>query len=150
MHADCGFGSPEELVLFGPTVQVEIGFDPQYQPETQARPKLPPTVHPALVDTGATISCIDSGVAASLQLPVVDRQRIAGAHGTGEVNMHLAQIWVPGLEVTTYGRFAGVHLRAGGQHHVALMGRTFLRNVNMNYDGISGAVTLTSPSQASS
>ena len=149
MPADCGFGSPEELVLFGPTVHVEIGFDPQYRPETEARPNLPQTPHSALIDTGAIISCIDSDLAASLQLPVVDRQRLAGAHGTGEVNMHLAQIWAPDLGIATYGRFAGVHLRAG-QRHVALLGRTFLRNVSMIYDGTTGAVTLAPPGQASS
>ena len=58
--------------------------------------------------------------------------------------MHLAQVAVPALGVTIYGAFAGVHLAAGGQTHLALIGRTFLRNFRMVYEGKTGTVTLTS------
>ena len=94
------------------------------------------------MDTGAIESCIDSALASTLNLPIVDRQPVAGAHGSGEVNTHLAQIYVPALGVTVYGAFAGVHLTAGGQPHYALIGRTFLRNFTMVYKGRTGAVTL--------
>lgn len=56
--------------------------------------------------------------------------------------MHLAQIYVPALQFTVYGSFAGVHLVAGGQIHQALIGRTFLQHVRMVYDGQSGKVTI--------
>ena len=42
------------------------------------------------------------------------------------------------------GRFAGVHLRAGGQPHFALIGRTFLEDFTMRYEGKTGMVTLSS------
>ena len=67
------------------------------------------------MDTGAAASCIDSILANTLKLPVVDQQDVAGSHGKGEVNMHLAQIHVPDVDFTVYGEFAGVHLLAGGQ-----------------------------------
>jgi predicted aspartyl protease len=98
----------------------------------------------ALVDTGAGESCIDSALAAQLNLPIVDRRLISGAGGTHEVNMHLAQVAVPSLGVTIYGAFAGVHLAAGGQTHFALIGRTFLQNFTMLYEGKTGTVVLSS------
>ncbi|HKV43592.1 MAG TPA: retroviral-like aspartic protease family protein [bacterium] len=96
----------------------------------------------ALVDTGASECCIDSLLATQLNLPVVDRRKVSGAHGAQEVNMHLAQVHVPTLSFTMYGVFAGVHLAAGGQVHRALIGRTFLRHFTMSYEGRTGTVTL--------
>lgn len=145
--ADCGFSDDAEsgsslLSRFGPTLGVRIGFDPAFRPAGQAPPALPADQLPALVDTGAAQSCIDNDLALVRHLPVVDRQEIAGAHGSAEVNMYLGQIRVPSLQVTIYGRFAGVALRAGGQAHFALIGRTFLRYFAMTYDGRTGIVTL--------
>ena len=96
----------------------------------------------ALVDTGATESCIDSLLAAQLNLPIVDRRQIGGVGGAQLVNVHLAQVYVPTLSQTIYGAFAAVHLAAGGQAHQALVGRTFLQNVTMIYEGRTGTVTI--------
>jgi hypothetical protein len=67
---------------------------------------------------------------------------VSGVHGSIEINMHLAQVRIPSLGWTIYGTFAGVHMQAGGQPHLALIGRTFLRNYTMIYDGKTGKVTL--------
>jgi hypothetical protein len=75
-------------------------------------------------------------------LPVIDRRSVSGVHGAGEVNMHLAHIHIPMLNFTLYGAFAGVALQAGGQQHHALIGRTFLRNFTMIYEGRTGTVTI--------
>ena len=142
-EADCGFKSrPDVLVLHGPTIRIQIGFDLGYHVGDKRAPDLPPDMRYALVDTGASESCIDSSLAIELDLPVVDRRSVSGSHGAQEVNFHLAQIYVPDLDHAIIGRFAGVHLAAGGQPHSALMGRTFLRNVTMIYEGRTGAVTL--------
>ena len=77
-----------------------------------------------------------------LNLPIVDRGDIAGAHGAGAVDFHLAQIYVPSLRWTVFSQFAGVHLIAGGQPHYALIGRDFLQNFTMTYKGLTGVVTL--------
>ena len=140
---NCGFDSPHELALYGPTLIVEIGFDANYRSTDSSKPELPSSPLPALVDTGAGESCIDSELAATLNLPIVNRREIAGAGGVTEVNVHLAQIYVPELAWTIYGRFSGVHLAAGGQWHYALIGRTFLRHFNMHYAGPTGVVILT-------
>jgi len=144
----CGFdsgpaGSGQDLlVLHGPTLGVDIGFDPSFQPVGTAIPVPAVKAVPALVDTGATISCIDTVLATSLNLPIVDRQKISGASGIKEADMYLAQIHVSALSITIYGSFAGVDLRAGGQVHQALIGRTFLQRFTMIYEGTTGTVTL--------
>lgn len=103
---------------------------------------MPIDLLPALVDTGASESCIDSALAAKLNLPIVNRRDIAGAHGSGAVDFHLAQIYVPSLHWTIFSQFVGVHLIAGGQIHSALIGRNFLQNFTMIYEGPTGVVTL--------
>ena len=77
-----------------------------------------------------------------LKLPIIRRQWVTGVHGPGDLNMHLARIHVPDLQWTLFGEFAGVHLAAGGQPHAALLGRSFLQNFTMTYDGRKGTVTL--------
>jgi hypothetical protein len=150
---ECGFADGpggvlgcDLLINKGPTLDVNFGFDPAYNPTAvNPPPTLPISGLPALVDSGATDSCIDKLLAAQLKLPVVDRQRIAGVHGAREVNMHLAQIHVPALDVTLCGKFAGVDLIAGGMIHHALIGRTFLRHFTMTYSGTTGRVVLSRP-----
>jgi predicted aspartyl protease len=146
----CGFDSgpagngADLLELYGPTLVVDIGFDQAWRPDVTTNPNLTGTGLQALVDTGATESCIDQMLAAALGLPVVDRRQVAGSSGQHEVNMYLAQIHVPALHFTVHGMFAGVALQAGGQAHVALMGRTFLRRFELHYEGHTGTVRLTS------
>ena len=130
------------LALFGPTIDVNIGLDAEYKPGVPGRPDLPDHIWPALVDTGAAISCIASAVAIDLGLPVVDRKDIAGAHGAHPLNVHVGQIYVPILERTLHGVFHGVHLRSGGSPHAALVGRDFLRHFTMVYEGRTGLVTI--------
>jgi hypothetical protein len=66
----------------------------------------------------------------------------SGAHGAKEVNVHLAHINIPALFYTLYGAFCAVDLQAGDQMHQALIGRTFLQNFTMTYEGRSGTVVL--------
>jgi hypothetical protein len=118
----CGFDDSagvlgcDLLVAHGPTLLVRIGFDAVYDPTIpHVLPNLPQNILPALVDTGALESCIDSALAMNLNLPVVDRRMVSGAHGAKEVNVHLAQIHIPALGFTQYGAFCAVDLQAGGQ-----------------------------------
>jgi predicted aspartyl protease len=140
------FGPPgrEQIRTLGPSLLVQIGLDMTYDPG--AVPLRPPTLPQpslwALVDTGASECCIDSGLAMQLNLPIIDQRPISGVHGSGRVNVHLAQIHAPSLGFTIYGAFCGVNLVAGGQAHYALIGRTFLRYFTMVYDGRTGTVTL--------
>lgn len=131
------------MVSLGPTLLVDIGFDPKY---VAASGVPPPSAAIkgiwALVDTGATECCIDGDLAKELALPVIDRRHIAGIGGKKEVNIHLAQVFVPALMFTVNGAFAAVDLAAGGQQHKALIGRTFLRYFTMIYSGSTGDVEI--------
>jgi hypothetical protein len=145
----CGFEQTEQvsgselLVTWGPTLFVDIGFDPNYRPENLIQlPIAGIRGVKALVDTGALASCIDSMLATQLRLPIVDRMQISGVGGAQVVNVHLAQVHVPTLNFTAYGVFAAVHLAAGGQSHQALIGRTFLQNFTMVYEGRTGTVEI--------
>jgi hypothetical protein len=77
-----------------------------------------------------------------LNLPIVDRRRVSGVHGAGDVNVHLAHVHIPNLGYTIYGPFCAVDLVAGGQAHHALIGRTFLQAFTMIYEGRTGTVTI--------
>ncbi len=149
---ECGFrdheGIPARdlLVTYGPTLQVDIGFDPDYDSSQPQRLPLSALRQVrALIDTGATISCIDRTLAAKLALPVVDRQNFGGIGGLYLTEMHSAQSHVPTLNFTVHGLFAGVDLLGGGQQHVALIGRTFLQSMRMIYEGPTGRVILGLP-----
>jgi len=134
------------LIRLGPTLKVDIGFDPNYDGRSpQKLPTLPMRDVWALIDTGATDCCIDSDLAMQLQLPIIDQRVCAGISGPMTVNMHLAQIHTPNLNFTFYGAFAGVNLSAGGSRHVVLIGRSYLQHFTMTYDGGTGSVTLADP-----
>jgi hypothetical protein len=97
------------LASHGPTLFVDIGFDPTFVSGTAV--KNPPIagikgIH-ALVDTGASESCIDSLLASQLNLPIVDRRHVSGSAGPHEVNVYLAQVYIPSLAFTIHGAFAG-------------------------------------------
>lgn len=100
-RAECGFeGRPDELVQYGPTIVVRIGFSPEVSFDSGDRASLPSTQFFALVDTGASESCIDSAVAMELGLPVVDREMVAGVHGAAPANVHLAHIYIPDMDMS--------------------------------------------------
>ena len=151
-QAKCGFDDVEGgasgadlLVAYGPTLIVDIGFDPHYSSEQPVHiPLAGIRGIEALVDTGASESCIDNLLGAQLNLPIVDRRPISGIHGSQLANVYLAQVHIPSLAFTIFGAFAGVDLAAGGQLHRALIGRTFLQRFTMVYEGATGTVTLTS------
>ena len=113
---DCGFPDTPSasgdllLVRYGPTLTVRVGFDPTFNPGSKVTPQLPDRAVNALVDTGAMTSCIDTNLVKALNLPFVDRRDFGGIDGASERPIHLAQIEVPDLAFTIYGRFAAVNL----------------------------------------
>ena len=133
------------LDLFGPTERVEVGLDVYWKLGDAWNPSRKETV-PALVDTGATLSCIDSMLAARLGLPVVGEAWMSGIGGVLRVSNHLAQVFVPSQGFIQYGSFAGVHMELGGQIHRVILGRSFLRAFKMEYDGPAGTFKLFKPS----
>ena len=116
------------LGLIGPTLYVDIGFDPAYKPSSDSDEPPVSGIKQvwALVDTGAQECCIDAQLATSLGLPVVDQKQVSGSAGAHPVSIYLAQIHVPALQFTIWGQFAGLHLAAGGQRHPLIRHLHFL------------------------
>lgn len=137
---DDGHPNKEMLIAYGPTLEVAVG---QPQSKDGSLPKEMIPVH-GLVDTGAIESCIDDGLARSLGLPQVDVRKISGASGESEHDVYLATVNIPDLKFSQYGAFTGVKLEDGGQQHRVLLGRTFLENTIMIYDGLRAQVTFAS------
>ncbi len=151
---NCGFldqggvAAGDWLARIGPTLKVDIGFDPAYDAKRPRRlADLSAQGVLALIDTGASGCCIDRDLAETLALPVFDRQICLGISGPMEVNMYLAQIRAPGLMFTLHGAFAGVELAGDEPHRPVLIGRNFLRHFVMIYDGTTGEVGLVDPAQ---
>ena len=139
---ECGYeDDPFELLQSGARLNVQIGFDPEYR---QGKiPKVPNQLLPALIDTGADDCCIDIDLATELELPrITDRRMLSGVGGVQMYDFYLAQIFVPELEMTVYGQFAAVHIRTP---YRALIGRTLLSGLIMEYAGPTGKVTIRMP-----
>ena len=131
------------LAEAGPTIPVQIGHDPGFDEYADLKPVVPPDLYPALVDTGASGNSIDNELAVALGLPVVEYAvTVSGSVGEHTTNVYLAHIHIAELSRTIAGRFTGVALAAGGQLHRAIIGRSFLQDFVLHYDGRTGLVTL--------
>jgi predicted aspartyl protease len=142
------------LTQYGPTVNVEIGYDPDFfstdinvQQQAIQRTSLSPSVQPvqlvpALIDTGALESCIDDELARALNLPVIDQISVSGVHGAAILNVYLGHIKIAELGKIQFGRFMGAKLSDGQQLHRALLGRTLFADMLLVYDGKLGIVSM--------
>jgi predicted aspartyl protease len=162
--------APLCMMVNGPTVTVEVGFDSSMfmgmpghsvaaPPQTLGGqhdgtgPVLPTDVPEAdvspsvmsiraLIDTGASNSCIDDDIATDLRLPLIDTIQIGGVGGAHMLNRYLARLVIPQLSFSRVGAFTGAKMVSGGQIHRALIGRDFLSGMLLVYDGLRGQVKL--------
>ena len=132
-QANCGFNNSNELFQNGPILPVDIcsGFEDNETLESGIR---------ALIDTGASNSCIDKTLAERLNLRAVDNSTMHGIQGSLSVRLYAAKIYVPILKHTHVGPFAGLDL--GYLNCSVLIGRSLLSKFRMRYDGPSGRVVL--------
>lgn len=137
---------PPQLALSqrGPVVQVSVSVEQHIaQQLLQQGVSLPQPLNGlALIDTGATTTCIDDTAAQQLQLPVVDVATIASAsHPSTQQNVYPIQIEVIGLPITINApRAIGAPLAAQGL--LVLIGRDLLQHCTIYYNGITGSFTL--------
>ena len=94
---------------------------------------------------------IDDALAQSLNLPLVDRQVLCLYGGKRELNAYLAHIVVPALSFFQCGIFYGFPFNTRDGPYRAVLGRTFLRDMILVYDGGTGTVRIArQPSAAKS
>lgn len=139
-------GVPDDgvLYLFGPVLRVLIGFD--IDPREPGAPTMPVFRCPALVDTGATDSSIDSALATRLGLRVIDEKHVSTTGGSETFNVYSGRLEVSELNFVKCGPLLGANLSGGHQPYGALLGRDFLRHCSMHYDGPTGSVKISKKS----
>ena len=111
-----------------------------------SEPDLPAKAIWALIDTGAGGDCIDDDLARSLALPITDEGEISGVGGKHRAYVYTARLYVPSMGLLLFQPFTGVKLTEGQQRHRVLLGRSFLRNYQLVYDGATGQVSIDPPS----
>ena len=87
----------------GPVVQVSVSVEQSIAQQLLAQGiKLPaPETGLALIDSGATSTCIDEAAATRLGLPAIDVVTVASAsHASTQQNVHPIQIEVMGISMT--------------------------------------------------
>ena len=125
------------LERFGPTIVAIVG---KLAAKGAPQPGVPPPVQTvALIDTGATVSCIDEKLAKKLKLPVIDRRYVGGVSGRKKHNVYMAHMIVPSLGAESKDAFLGVDLSA---YQPVLLGRDFLANTIFTYNGPFRRITL--------
>jgi hypothetical protein len=131
------------LAMHGPRVQITLGLAQVMieQLAQQGQPTPVPISGWALIDSGASHTCIDDAAARTLGLPAIDRVRMASAsHDRHEASRYPANITLPATGVALDTIAIGAALQVQGI--LALIGRDFLQHCTLFYNGIYGQITL--------
>jgi predicted aspartyl protease len=132
------------LIQRGPCLQVAVTIaKPMGAQLLQAGHPVPtPEAGLALIDTGATRTCVDNGLAARLGLPVIDVARMTSAtEADRECNVYPVNIEIVGAGINIdVGGAMGAELAAQGI--LVLIGRDALSSCTLHYNGPSGQFTL--------
>jgi predicted aspartyl protease len=135
---------PVALQQRGPCLQASVSvaesIAKQLLQRGQAVP--PPISGAALIDTGASVTCIDDDAAQQLKLPVVDVVTIGSAsHAAHQANVYPISIDIAGLPIAINApRAVGAALTSQGL--LLLIGRDVLQFCTLFYNGTTGEITL--------
>lgn len=127
----------------GPVVQINIGLAQVFADQlTQMGQAVPaPATGLALIDTGATSTCIDDAMAQHMGLPAIDVvQMTSASHENTPQNVYPAKLELPNGITFQAPRAIGAALQAQGI--IALIGRDFLQHCTLFYNGVTGEITL--------
>ena len=128
----------------GPVVQVSVSLG-QALAAALAQQSLPipqPVTGLALIDTGASNTCIDDEAARSMNLPVIDVGSMHSAsHARTPSNIYPVQIEIIGFKIHFQSpRTMGAALREQGL--LMLLGRDLLQSCTLFYNGVTGQIKL--------
>lgn len=132
------------LLQRGPVIPVVISADQAFTAALQAasKPIPQPVTGLALVDTGATTTCIDKTVAQQMGLAPSGTAKLSSAsHQETECLTYPVQLFFPAWNVGLQAaRAMGVTI--ANQGIVVLVGRDLLQNCVLVYNGADGAFAL--------
>lgn len=128
----------------GPVVQVSISLAQSFAATLaqQGSPIPSPVVGFALIDTGASNTCIDDEAAQAMGLPVIDVGSMQSAsHAKTASNIYPVQIEIIGFRIQFQSlRTMGAALKPQGL--LLLLGRDLLQRCALFYNGMAGEITL--------
>lgn len=128
----------------GPVVQVSVKLEQTFANALAQQGKsIPPALAGlALIDTGASNTCIDDEAAQSMSLPVIDVGAMNSAsHTKTPSNIYPTQIEISGFRIQFQSpRTMGAALKEHGL--LMLLGRDLLQRCTLFYNGAAGQITL--------
>ncbi len=136
-----------QVALLGrrPILLVTIGVHDAVASEMRERGMEipPPAAGHALLDTGASVTCIDDAAAQKLKLRPIGIANMASAsHSATKMKVHPARIHLVGTDILISTQHAvGASLGAQGGI-IALIGRDIMKDFTLFYNGPAGAITL--------
>lgn len=135
---------PELLQAAGPMMQVQLEAPPALVNKltSEGSPAPSPINGPALVDTGASVSCVDRSVPARLGLSPIGTTQLSGATGGGLRSLYPMRIVVQGMGNWTLDFQYVVEADLAPLGYVALLGRDVLRFTVLQYFGHVGEFTV--------
>lgn len=141
--------NPSVLAKVGPILTVEVSTPIALAEKlTKENKPLPqPKTGLALIDTGATHTCVDDDIISQLGVNPIGRTKIHGSAGAHEVNIfpaHLRFPAIPNFEID-FTATLGVNIQAqqvNNQSIIALLGRDVLLKCVFVYNGSLGIYTL--------
>lgn len=135
---------PVALQQRGPVLQVSLTVAESVAKALaqQGQPLPPPRTGWALIDTGASVTCIDDQAAQELGLPAIDVVPMASAsHAQTQQNVYPVQITLSAFGFALQApRAIGAALAAQGI--LALIGRDVLQICTLFYNGPAGTISL--------
>ena len=143
-------GQPDRggLHRVGPVLPVEIAVPSALSRFLSAQnQQIPaPMTGLALIDTGATRSCVDSQVISSLGVNPIGITTLGTARGRSQHHLYPAKFSFPAIRFEIeFGSVVGVDLSgqgAGNMQIIALIGRDVLSRCILIYHGIKGSFSL--------
>jgi hypothetical protein len=95
----------------------------------------------ALVDTGASCCCVEESVLRRLQLEPVRQTEVRSPNGARLQSVYVTRLSFPG-SVVPAAELPVVGVQMGDKETIALIGRDFLRQCLLVYNGLAGNCSL--------
>lgn len=127
----------------GPCIQVTVSVAQAIAEQLVQQGKVvpEPISGMALIDTGASSTCIDQGAAEKLGVPVINVVKMASAsHAETDANVYPIAIEIIGPGININATAMGAALAA--QDLLVLIGRDVLQHGMLVYNGVAGSITL--------
>jgi len=143
-----GQPGPGGLLQAGPVLPLEIAIPSALSKflSTQNQQIPAPRSGLALIDTGATRSCVDSQIISSLGVNPIGITTLGTARGRSQHHLYPAKFSFPAIRFEVeFGSVVGVDLSgqgAGNMQIIALIGRDVLSRCILIYHGTKGCFSL--------